>query len=136
MNCRRIIAIVVSCFLAPQVSAASIEDFYWIWVEKDQAPFDCAEAEGEGPWITIGRNLYTQENADPCNDIEMFMTKGGKLRVSASCAGDEEGFTSVNAEFELKGNGEMVRGVNGFYDTPMTYVKCSGRLPQWFHEAR
>jgi hypothetical protein len=124
-----ILAVGLSLPVAQSALAANrIEDFYGIWVDKEQSPVDCAKAAGEGPWITIGRKLFIHPGADPCEEVEMFL-KEGKLRVSASCSGEEEGFTAVVAEFELNNRGELT--VEGF-----PYVRCRGRLPKWFTQRK
>ena len=120
----------ISCWLpaSPARAADRVEQFFGIWVDKAQSPFQCSAAEGEGPWYTIGPKLFIQPAADPCEEVEMFV-KDGKLRISASCSGDEEGFTAVTAEFELRANGELIH--NG-----EPYVKCTGPLPKWYSGAK
>lgn len=125
-----VIAAAASFVACPGAGAAGrqVKEFFGIWLYEDQAHFKCDEAEGEGPWVTIGPAHYSEEPGDPCEDVEMFV-EGNRLRVSASCAGDETGFSAVVKEYELIDRSTL-------RDRERTYKMCIGPLPDFIAAAR
>lgn len=121
------VAVFATCARA-DAAGRQVRDFYGIWLYEDQAHFKCDEAEGEGPWVTIGPSHYSEEPGDPCEDVEMFV-EGNRLRVSASCAGDETGFSAVVKEYDLV-DGKTLR------DRTRTYKMCAGELPDFIAAGR
>ncbi len=131
MRMQILVAAAAASFVAcPGAEAAErqVKEFFGIWLYEDQAHFKCDEAEGEGPWVTIGPAHYSEEPGDPCEDVEMFV-EGNRLRVSASCAGDETGFSAVVKEYELIDRSTL-------RDRERTYKMCVGPLPDFIATAR
>ena len=99
----------VCATFAPRAFSATVADFYGVWTAEP----DCASArqQTEGRYFVLRENFFEPGWGSICKETKTWLEKG-KMRISASCEGEEAGSEILAMELEyvakdrLKGEDE------------------------------
>jgi hypothetical protein len=84
--------------LAPRALSATAEEFYGIWSAED----DCVSARRrcEGRYIILRENFFEPGWGSNCKETKTWVADG-KMRISATCDGEEAGREIIAFELQL-----------------------------------
>lgn len=127
---KNVCAIILGIFVtvaSPAHAQRRLEDFYGIWVRVGNVQ-QCPNPRmrGMAEYFVIAKGNFRHGGDTRCHETVMTLV-GDRLRLSASCSGEEEGYQPIVVQYSLDTDGLLID------EQGLRYQRCTDRR-KWARE--